>query len=103
MIRFSLQEKVKMMVDYLIKSFGERVNQMDWLSDFSKQASIEKLNAITAHSAFPAEFNNSDYVSGFYSRVSKRDDNDLMISIEFISNSYIPIVVVYGLWCSYLP
>jgi predicted metalloendopeptidase len=77
-----------MMMDYLMKSFKERVNQMDWLSDFSKQRSIEKLYAITLHSAYPAEFLDYDYddydyinyqyvsgsvayVQGFYSRVSK--------------------------------
>jgi predicted metalloendopeptidase len=60
-----------MMVDYLMQGFEERVNQMDWLSDFSKRASIEKLNAITAHSAYPAEIFDNNYVNGLYSRVSK--------------------------------
>ena len=59
-----------MMVDYLMEGFKERVNQMDWLSDFSKQSSIEKLNAITAHSAYPAEIFDNNYVNGLYSRVS---------------------------------
>ena len=44
---------------------------MDWLSDFSRQNSIEKLNAIIAHSAYPAQIFNDDYVNGLYSRVSK--------------------------------
>jgi predicted metalloendopeptidase len=74
---YLLQEKVEMMVDFLRKSFGERINQMDWLSDFSKQASIEKLNAITAYSAYPAELFDSGYVSEFYSSVSKIDDTKL--------------------------
>ena len=60
-----------MMVNYLRKSFEERVDQMDWLSDFSKQNSIEKANAITAHSAYPAEIFDNDYINGLYSRVSK--------------------------------
>ena len=59
-----------MMVDYLRKGFGERINQMDWLSDFSKQSSIEKLNAITAYSAYPADIYDADYVNGLYSNVS---------------------------------
>ena len=58
-----------MMVEYIKKAFGERVNQMDWLSDFSKKSSIEKLNAIIAYSAYPAEINN--YASELYNRVSK--------------------------------
>ena len=60
-----------MMVDYLMEGFKERVNQMDWLSDFSKQSSIEKVNAITAHSAYPIEIFDNNYVNGLYSRVSK--------------------------------
>jgi predicted metalloendopeptidase len=60
-----------MMVDYLLKGFKERVNQMDWLSDFSKQRSIEKVEAMTSQAAYPAQIFDNDYVNGLYSRVSK--------------------------------
>ena len=59
-----------MMVDYLLQGFRERVNQMDWLSDLSKQRSIEKVNTITSQSAYPEEIFDNDYVNGLYSRVS---------------------------------
>ena len=59
-----------MMFDFLMEGFKERVNQMDWLSDFSKQRSIEKVNAIVAHSAYPAEIFDNNYVNGIYLRVS---------------------------------
>ena len=69
-----------MMVDYLREGFKERINQMDWLSDSSKQSSIEKLNAIIAHSAYPAEIFNNDYVNGLYSRVSKDSTKNALIT-----------------------
>ena len=59
-----------MMVDYILKGFKERVDQMDWLSDFSKRSSIEKVDAITSHSAYPPGIFDNDYVNGLYSRVS---------------------------------
>ena len=60
-----------MMTNYLLQSFKERVNQMDWLSDLSKQRSIEKVNEITSLAAFPMEIFDNSYVNGLYSRVSK--------------------------------
>ena len=33
-----------MMMDYILQGFRERVSQMNWLSDLSKQRSIEKIN-----------------------------------------------------------
>ena len=59
-----------MMFNFLMEGFKERINQMDWLSDFSKQSSIEKVNAIVAHSAYPAEIFDNNYVNGIYLRVS---------------------------------
>ena len=60
-----------MMMDYILQGFRERVNQMNWLSDLSKQRSIEKVEAITSHSGYPEQIFNNDYVNGLYSRVSK--------------------------------
>ena len=59
------------MMEYIMEGFNKRINQMDWLSDFSRQNSIEKLNVIIAHSAYPAQIFNDDYVNGLYSTVSK--------------------------------
>ena len=63
-----------MMIDYLQQSFRERVNQMDWLSDLSRQKSIEKINELTEQAAFPMEIFDNNYVNGLYSRVSKQVD-----------------------------
>ena len=68
-----------MMVDYLMQSFRERVNQMDWLSDLSRQRSIEKVNEITAHTAFPPEIFDNDYLNGLYSRVSSSEINRIVL------------------------
>ena len=59
-----------MMIDYILQGFKERVNQMDWLSDLSKQRSIEKVEAITSQVAYPAQIFDDDYVNGLYSRVN---------------------------------
>lgn len=59
-----------MMMDYLLQSFKERVNQMNWLSDLSKQRSIEKVDAISSLTAYPMEIFDNNYVNGLYSRVS---------------------------------
>ena len=63
-----------------MEAFKERVNQMDWLSDFSKQSSIEKVNAIVAHSAYPEGIFDNDYVNGLYSRVSKDSTKNALIT-----------------------
>ena len=59
-----------MMADFLVQGFGERVREMNWLSDFSKQATLEKVNAITSMVAYPADILNDDYVNGLYNMVS---------------------------------
>ena len=59
-----------MMIDYILQGFKERVNQMDWLSDLSKQRSIEKVEAITPQAAYPVQIFDNDYVNGIYSRVN---------------------------------
>ena len=60
-----------MMINYTLQGFRERVNQMEWLSDLSKQRSIEKVDAITPQSTYPAQIFDNDYVNGLYSRVSR--------------------------------
>ena len=59
-----------MMINYVLQGFKERVNEMEWLSDLSKQRSIEKAEAITSQVAYPAQIFDDDYVNGLYSRVS---------------------------------
>ena len=67
-----------MMIDYLRQSFRERVNEMEWLSDLSRQRSIEKVNEITEQAAFPMQIFDNNYVNGLYSRVSK---DNLMVAL----------------------
>ena len=59
-----------MMMDFILKGFRERVNQMNWLSDLSKQRSIEKVDAIISQAAYPAQIFDDDYVNGLYTTVS---------------------------------
>ena len=55
-----------MMMDYILQSFRERISQMNWLSDLSKQRSIEKVNEINSQAAYPAQIFDDDYVNGLY-------------------------------------
>ena len=64
------QENISMLADFLVQGFGERVREMNWLSDFSKQATLEKVNALTSMVAYPEDILNNDYVNGLYSTVS---------------------------------
>ena len=65
-----MQENVTMILDYLTRAFRERVSEMNWLSDLSKQRSIEKVDAITSQVAYPAEIFDNDYINGLYATVS---------------------------------
>ena len=68
-----------MLADFLVQGFGERVRGMNWLSDFSKRATLEKVNAITSMVVYPADIFSNGYVNGLYRRVSK---NLLQLSLK---------------------
>ena len=60
-----------MLADYLVQAFRERVSEMDWLSDVSKQRTIDKVDNILSMVAYPAEIMDNDYVNGLYVTVSE--------------------------------
>ena len=60
-----------MMTEYILQSFRERVSAMSWLSELSKQRTVEKVEAITLQAAYPLQIFDNDYVNGLYSTVSK--------------------------------
>ena len=61
-----------MLADYLVQAFRERVCEMDWLSDLSKQRTIDKVDNIISMVAYPAQIMDNDYVNGLYVTVSKQ-------------------------------
>ena len=62
-----------MLADYLVQAFRERVSEMDWLSDLSKQRTIDKVDNILSMVAYPTEIMDNDYVNGLYVTVSKHE------------------------------
>ena len=59
-----------MLADYLVQAFRERVNEMDWLSDLSKQRTLAKVDDIVSMVAYPERIMDNDYVNGLYITVS---------------------------------
>jgi putative endopeptidase len=55
------KERISQMVDNLLVSFGERIQQLDWMSDSTKQKALIKLHAIVKKIAYPDHW--KDYSS----------------------------------------
>jgi len=55
------KEKIGQMVDNLLISFGEKIQQLDWMSDSTKQKAMTKLHAIVKKIGYPDHW--KDYSS----------------------------------------
>ncbi|AMR33139.1 peptidase M13 [Mucilaginibacter sp. PAMC 26640] len=56
------KKRVLILVNNLQKSFENRINQLDWMSDSTKQKAREKLYAITKKIGYPDKWRNYDNV-----------------------------------------
>jgi putative endopeptidase len=54
-IHFPAEAKNRMeeLVDYLREAFSQRINQLDWMSDETKEKALEKLNTINVKIGYP--------------------------------------------------
>lgn len=68
------KERISQMVDNLLISFGERIQQLDWMSDSTKQKALIKLHAIVKKIAYPDHW--KDYSSIHITR------DDLLANIK---------------------
>lgn len=61
-----------MMIDYVKEAFKERINELgdDWLDNFSRQRSLEKVDAVAEMVAYPDDIMDNDYVNGISEAVS---------------------------------
>ena len=61
-----------MMLKYIKDAFKERINELgnDWLDDFSRQRSLEKLDAMSEMIAYPDNIMDDDYLNELYNSVS---------------------------------
>lgn len=62
-----------MVVDYILDAFKQRLERNEWIDEFSQQASLKKVNAITRMVAYPNEIFDDAYVNGIYADVSTTD------------------------------
>jgi putative endopeptidase len=72
------KERISQMVDNLLVSFGERIQQLDWMSDSTKQKALIKLHAIVKKIGYPDHW--KDYSSIHITR------DDLLSNIRETSN-----------------
>ena len=47
------KERISQLVDNIISTFGEKIQQLDWMSDSTKQKALFKLHAIVKKIGFP--------------------------------------------------
>lgn len=74
------KKRVLALVNNLQKSFENRIKQLDWMSDSTKQKAIEKLYAITKKIGYPDQWRNYDQVQinrkAFFENVLSLNKND---------------------------
>lgn len=59
-----------MVVNSVKESFRARVSERDWLSEMSKQRSLDKVDTLVDLIAYPELIFDDNYVNGLYSSVS---------------------------------
>ena len=60
------------MIDAVKTAFKERLDKNDWIDDTTRQASKDKVDAITKMVAYPDEISNTTYLNDLYAEVSER-------------------------------
>lgn len=58
------------MIDTVKKGFKERLDNNEWIDKETRQACVEKVDAITKLVAYPDELFNDTYLNGLYVNVS---------------------------------
>jgi putative endopeptidase len=72
------KERISRLVDNLLVTFGEKIQQLDWMSDSTKQKALAKLKAIVKKVGYPDKW--KDYSSIHITR------DDLLANIRGTSN-----------------
>lgn len=57
-------------IDAVKNAFKERLDTNSWIDDSTRQASKDKVDAITKMVAYPDEISNKTYLNDLYSEVS---------------------------------
>ncbi|HET6255094.1 MAG TPA: M13 family metallopeptidase [Puia sp.] len=79
------KKRVLALVNNLQKSFENRINHLDWMSDSTKQKAIEKLYAINKKIGYPDKWRDYDKVqierSKFFENLISLDQNDYQFEL----------------------
>jgi putative endopeptidase len=79
------KKRVLALVNNLQKAFENRINQLDWMSDSTKQKAKEKLYAITKKIGYPDKWRNYDQVqisrTRFFENVLSLNQNDYQFQL----------------------
>ena len=79
------KKRVLALVNNLQKSFENRINQLDWMSDSTKQKAKEKLYAITKKIGYPDKWRNYDKVkisrTAYFENTLSLDQNDYQFQL----------------------
>ena len=59
-----------MIASSIRNAFKEQLRKIDWLDSNSRQASIEKVDAIIEQVAYPKDIFSNSYLNGLYADVS---------------------------------
>lgn len=79
------KKRVLVLVNNLQKSFENRINHLDWMSDSTKQKAKEKLYAITKKIGYPDKWRNYDRVhitrTRYFENVLSLNQNDYQVQL----------------------
>jgi putative endopeptidase len=82
---FNEDAKKRVLVNNLQKSFENRINHLDWMSDSTKQKAKEKLYAITKKIGYPDKWRNYDRVhitrTRYFENVLSLNQNDDQVQL----------------------
>jgi putative endopeptidase len=79
------KKRVLVLVNNLQKSFENRINHLDWMSDSTKQKAKEKLYAITKKLGYPDKWRNYDRVhinrTQYFENILSLNQNDYQVQL----------------------
>lgn len=85
------KKRVLILVNNLQKSFENRINNLDWMSDSTKQKAKDKLYAITKKIGYPDKWRNYDQVQitrgGYFENVLSLNQNDYQVELAKLNKA----------------
>ena len=70
------------MIDSVKNAFKERLDSNSWIDDTTRQASKDKVDAITKMVAYPDQLSNTTYLNDLYAEVSFHGTNSARLQIH---------------------